>query len=105
VSGSTLGWAVIGEASPPSKSWTRARPRSGESAWGNPDSTSASVVPAWRITWVLAGPSMGSLGPDGGVVPSLDASDRVRTHRFLYPVAFPSASATAWTMPSPANQW
>ena len=45
VSGSTFGWAVMGEARSPSKSCTRARSRSVETAWGNPDSTRARVVP------------------------------------------------------------
>ena len=43
----------------------------GERACGNPDSTRARVVPAWRMTWVLAGPSIGSPGPLGGTVATL----------------------------------
>ncbi len=104
-SGSTLGWAVIGDASPPSKSKTLARSRPGESEWGNPDSTSARVCPPWRMTWVLAGPSSGSAGPLGGGVPCVEARALVLTQRLRYPVAFPPASEIAWIIPSPANQW
>ena len=76
-----MGWAVIGEDRVLAKSWMRARSRSGERAWGKPDSTRAMVVPAWRMTWVLAGPSIASLGPLGGTVATLLANARVRTHR------------------------
>ena len=63
------------------------------------------MVPACLMTWVLAGPSIGSVGPAGGGVSSLAASLRVRTQRLRYPVALPSASEMAWTIPSPLNQW
>ena len=82
MAGSTFGWAVIGDASAASKSWMRARSRSGDSAWGKPDSTRASVVPPCRMTWVLAGPLRGSWGPLGGAVPISAASLRVLTQRF-----------------------
>jgi len=88
-----------------SKSSTQTVSRSVLSRWGRPDSTRAKSRFAWKMMFVLAGPFTGSLGPRGGRVPISAARRRVRTQRLRYDVAAPSRSSTAWTIPSPLNQW
>ena len=80
---------------------------SSDSSYGNgPDSTVASVRPAWPITWVLGAASMFSCtGPSAHCSPSAAATAFERTQRFRYHSALPSRSRTPCTIPAPMNQW
>ena len=107
VTGSALGCAENPCGRPPPKSVRATVSSSSVSSTGlAPASTSANVLPACPITFVLGDRSMPSVtGPPGSGTPSSLGTLPARTHRFRYHSARPSRRRTPWTMPSPVNQW
>ena len=108
MTGQIFGWAVMAVVSFPPKSYRPTVSSSGVSSVGKELSTRASTRPAWPMMLVLALATVRSTVPSGRIIwaaSSPSSKGRVRTQRFRYQRASPSARATPWIMPSPKNQW